>query len=235
MNSTISTAPRSSIVSDLSNPTFIKDFSNGLNAADHNLYVVGDYIFAANYASGLRIFDATDPVNLTEVGSFDTFPANDNGGFVGAWNVFPFFPSGNLIVSDRQGGLFVLDPTRAISPATVATRNQGSNPNSYSAGLPILGSTWTGNVDLTTTGHSMALVFAFDSTASLTLGGGQALLLGGNNLFTFPIASGPQATISASIPTQTDLVGMTIYTQALHLGGQTPFALSNAQDLTVGY
>ena len=38
-----------------------------------------------------------------------------------------------------------------------------------------------------------------------------------------------------TIPNNPALVGTTYYTQALHYLGVTPFALSNAQDLTVGY
>jgi choice-of-anchor B domain-containing protein len=101
-------------VSDLSNPTFVADFSTGLPSTDHNLYVKDGFIFAANYTSGLRIFDVSDPVNPVQVGFFDTFPANDNPGYEGAWNAFPYFPSGTVIVSDRSGGLFVLDVSDAV-------------------------------------------------------------------------------------------------------------------------
>ena len=108
--------PRTTIidVSDLSNPTFVADFSTGLPSTDHNLYVKNGFIFAANYTSGLRIFDARDPVNPVEVGYFDTYPANNDPGYVGAWNAFPYFPSGTVIVSDRSGGLFILDVSAAV-------------------------------------------------------------------------------------------------------------------------
>lgn len=103
-------------VSDLSNPTFISDFSsNAPMATDHNLYVRDGFIFEANYRSGLRVFDACDPVNPVEVGFFDTFPADDDSGFGGAWSTFPFFPSGTVIVSDTVGGLFVLDVSEAVA------------------------------------------------------------------------------------------------------------------------
>jgi choice-of-anchor B domain-containing protein len=95
-------------VSDLSDPTFISDFTNGLQSTDHNLYVRNGFIFEANYTSGLRIFDASDPVNPVEVGYFDTYPPDNDEGYDGAWNAYPFFPSRTVIVSDRSGGLFVL-------------------------------------------------------------------------------------------------------------------------------
>ena len=101
-------------VSDLSNPTFISDFTTGLDSTDHNLYVRDGFIFEANYTSGLRVFNACDPVNPVEVGYFDTYPANNDPGFSGAWSNYPFFPSGTVIVSDRVGGLFVLDVSQAI-------------------------------------------------------------------------------------------------------------------------
>jgi choice-of-anchor B domain-containing protein len=109
--------PRTSIIdiSDLSDPTFVSDFTTGLNSTDHNLYVHEDHIFEANYTSGLRIFNAADPVNPVEVGYFDTYPANNDPGFDGAWSVYPFYPSGMAIVSDRSGGLFVLDPSEAVA------------------------------------------------------------------------------------------------------------------------
>ncbi|MCH7701101.1 MAG: choice-of-anchor B family protein [Planctomycetes bacterium] len=102
-------------VSDLTNPTFISDFPNSEPSTDHNLYVHNGFIFEANYSSGLRVYDASDPLNPFEVGFFDTFPDSDDPGYIGAWNTYPFFPSGTVIVSDRAGGLFVLDVS-AILP-----------------------------------------------------------------------------------------------------------------------
>jgi choice-of-anchor B domain-containing protein len=97
-------------ISDLSGPTLANTFTTGLTAIDHNLYVAGTLIYEANYRSGLRILDATDPVNLSEVAYFDTYPGSDAADFTGAWSVYPYFPSGNVIVSDINRGLFVLDP-----------------------------------------------------------------------------------------------------------------------------
>lgn len=103
-------------VSDLSSPQVVGTFTNGLDVIDHNLYARDGFIFEANYRSGLRIFDATaDPAAPTEAGWFDTFSGPDDTEFDGAWSVYPFFPSGTIIVSDIQAGLLVLDPTFAFS------------------------------------------------------------------------------------------------------------------------
>ncbi len=63
------------------------------------------------------IFDAANPTQLREIGSFDTFlaPAADVAGTDGAWGVYPFLPSGTVVVSDITNGLFVLkDNTAAL-------------------------------------------------------------------------------------------------------------------------
>ena len=95
-------------VSDISSPQFVGTFSSGVAAIDHNLYTVDQYIFEANYRSGLRVFDATDPLNPTQIAYFDTYPGSDTPNFNGAWSTYPFFPSGTVIVSDIERGLFVL-------------------------------------------------------------------------------------------------------------------------------
>lgn len=97
-------------IEDLTNPTVVGTFTNGLPAVDHNLYVKGDLIFAGNYRSGLRIYSARDPVNLMEVAWIDTFPENDGSGFNGVWGNYPYFPSGTVVISDIENGLIVVQP-----------------------------------------------------------------------------------------------------------------------------
>jgi hypothetical protein len=87
-------------------------------AIDHNLYIRGDYVFESNYRSGLRILDITGIANgaLQEVGFFDVYPADNGANFNGAWLNYPFFKSGNVIVSGIEQGLFVLRPTNLPKP-----------------------------------------------------------------------------------------------------------------------
>ena len=97
-------------VQDLDNPVYAGAHKHASSVVDHNLYVNGNYIFQANYQAGLRILriDRGQSVSLTEVAYFDTSPAEDNRDFTGAWNVFPFFDNGTILVSDINNGLFVL-------------------------------------------------------------------------------------------------------------------------------
>jgi choice-of-anchor B domain-containing protein len=82
-------------------------------AIDHNGYARGNRYYISNYTRGLTVLDITDPEAPSETGHFDTFPVSDAAAFSGAWGVYPFLPSRKLLVSDIQGGLFVLeDATR---------------------------------------------------------------------------------------------------------------------------
>jgi choice-of-anchor B domain-containing protein len=94
-------------IQDLANPLQVAIFTNTTSARDHNLYVRGSKIFQANYRSGLRVLSAADPLNLSEIGFFDTYPPDDNPNYNGLWSVYPFFPSGTVIGSDIEKGLFV--------------------------------------------------------------------------------------------------------------------------------
>ena len=94
-------------VSDPANASAVATFTNGNTAITHNLYTLGDMVFLANYTSGLRIYDASDPLNMWEFGYFDTAPGGDQATFNGLWSVYPYFPSGTVIGSDLESGLFV--------------------------------------------------------------------------------------------------------------------------------
>ncbi len=108
-------------LADLTSPQLVKVWSGPTAAIDHNGYVRGNRYFMSNYTRGLTVLDITDPANPAEVGYFDTYPASDGGAFSGAWGVYPFLPSGNLLVSDFHGGLFVLaDRTRSAEHARVS-------------------------------------------------------------------------------------------------------------------
>ena len=91
------------------------DYHDGRTSSiDHNLYTYNGYVYEANYRSGLSILEIGDlsSAELSEVGFFDIYPANDNPNFNGAWNVFPYFESGNVIVSGIGHVLFILRPVK---------------------------------------------------------------------------------------------------------------------------
>jgi choice-of-anchor B domain-containing protein len=111
-------------IEDLANPFLESTFTTGRPSIDHNLYTNDHVIYEANYRSGLRIFDALDPTNPVEVAFIDTFPGSDAPEFNGAWSSYPFFPSGNIIISDMERGLFIVRVDATLSPMAVSQSGQ---------------------------------------------------------------------------------------------------------------
>lgn len=95
---------------DLDNPSLDFEYTRSTSSIDHNLYIVGDLMYQANYSSGVRIVDISDigNSNFTEIGFFDTYIPNNGTNFNGAWNVYPFFESQNILISDINSGLFIV-------------------------------------------------------------------------------------------------------------------------------
>ncbi len=81
------------------------------------------------------------------------------------------------------------------------------------------------------------MLAGYGRRATIPLGAGQVLLVDPSTpeYLGLPSAPGPRATIAISIPLDVTLLGCEIFTQAAHFGGATPFALSNALDLRLGY
>jgi len=94
-------------IASLTTASTVASWTNGNSAVGHNMYTVGDQLFQANYRSGLRVFDVSDPLNATETAWFDTYPNSDSANFNGLWSCYPFFPSGVVIGSDLERGFFV--------------------------------------------------------------------------------------------------------------------------------
>lgn len=102
-------------VEDLDEVGKIMTWEHATPSIDHNLYIDRGYVWEANYTSGLRILRYTEEGlragELEQVGWFDVFPLSDIAEFAGAWTAYPFFPSGTVVVSSFDSGLFVLTPT----------------------------------------------------------------------------------------------------------------------------
>ena len=97
-------------VADPDNAFYVTSFTNGNTAITHNCYIKNGLLYAANYTSGLRIFDLNaNPTNPPEYGFYDTYAAGDGATFNGLWSVFPYFPSGTVIGSDLESGFLVWD------------------------------------------------------------------------------------------------------------------------------
>lgn len=106
-------------VQDLDNPQVVSQYFGPTPAIDHNGYVRDNKFYLANYTAGMRVIDistvGTSTNSMTEIGHFDTFPNNNVADFDGAWSIYPYFESGNIVVSDISGGLFVLKESETMA------------------------------------------------------------------------------------------------------------------------
>jgi len=122
-------------LTDLDDPKLHYNYFAETKAIDHNGYVKGTEFFLASYTAGLRVLDILniDQKSISEIGFFNTYHDDDNSGIVkktsstkwsdpgdhigekgeggpfsGAWSVYPYFKSENIIISDINSGLFVV-------------------------------------------------------------------------------------------------------------------------------
>jgi len=99
-------------VSDLCEPqvreTFNAVVENPTSIA-HNQVVACNYLYVSYYYDGLRVYDISVPTAPKLVRYFDTYEPPNGTQYRGAWGVYPFLPSGNILVSDMQSGLFVFE------------------------------------------------------------------------------------------------------------------------------
>jgi choice-of-anchor B domain-containing protein len=98
-------------ISDISNISELDRIqaTPGSGSVVHNTHILNDWAVTSWYRDGVTIVDGHRPQNLVQVANYDTYPGTGNG-FDGSWGVYPFLPSGNLVVSNIDEGLFVLSP-----------------------------------------------------------------------------------------------------------------------------
>jgi len=117
---------------DITDPQNIREIdryqnSPGRGVIPHNTHVKGNFLITSYYSDGVVVNDITHPDNMIKVAEFDTYPTQTTG-FDGDWGVYPFLPSGNLIVSDITQGLFILGvdyQQAAYLEGTITDQNTG--------------------------------------------------------------------------------------------------------------
>ena len=81
--------------------------TEGENVIVHNTHYFNGFLVTSWYTDGVVIVDGSRPDNLVEVANYDTWDG-PSGDFNGCWGAYPWLPSGNLLVSDIQSGLYVI-------------------------------------------------------------------------------------------------------------------------------
>ena len=83
-----------------------------------------DLLFISWYQAGVQVIDISDPSNPVWVGDYDTFPGAVNG-FDGNWGVYPLLGLDRVLLSDLDGGLFIVDAS-PLRPLLVPALGPGS-------------------------------------------------------------------------------------------------------------
>lgn len=132
-------------VSNLGNLTINQVFRSTQGCTPHNPYIIGnDVLVCAYYQDGVQIYNISNPANCVRTGYFDTDTLNNqsNGypqAYHGCWGAYTDLPSGNLLASDMQNGLYVLDIDQAISAGMpdnqAPVQNLSAYPNPFLQGF----------------------------------------------------------------------------------------------------
>ena len=132
-------------ISNLSNVTLVTSWQpTGITTAIvHNVEIYGNYALVAHYAAGVRVVNISNPASPTEAAWYDTYTTNNTANFNGCWGVF-MLPSGKIIASDRQTGLYVLRTTfpmvGVIDPSNNIPENfelKQNYPNPFNPGTSV--------------------------------------------------------------------------------------------------
>ncbi len=79
------------------------------NEIPHNCMVKDGLLYLSHYYDGMQVYDISNPLNPVRVAEYDTYPDANEAWYAGNWGIYPFLPSGNILLSDMQYGLFVIE------------------------------------------------------------------------------------------------------------------------------
>jgi choice-of-anchor B domain-containing protein len=97
-------------LADPLHPRKVAEYIAAPNSIPHNVLVDGDRLLVAHYTEGVHLLDVRNPAQPAVLGFYDTFtdPTCSSFPFCGAWGAYIFPGSDLIVVSDLQGGLFVI-------------------------------------------------------------------------------------------------------------------------------
>ena len=95
-------------ISDLNNIILDGEYL-GENGLAHNVHVMNDLLYISHYSTGIKIVDIFNTEKPIEVAAYDTYPLNNEGGYIGCWGAYPFTSNGYVYASDMQYGLYIFN------------------------------------------------------------------------------------------------------------------------------
>ena len=165
-------------VSDPSDIEFMDTIGTDLGPGSipHNPCFQGDLLHVAYYEDGYWLWSVIDPYQAQLLGFYDMHPEPYSFSYKGAWGVYPFLPSGHILISEMQHGLFVLDIAQALAVPSGTMLKQGAlhvrpNPVTEQATIALpTGARGHSAVDITdATGRAMPVHILHRSPVELTI------------------------------------------------------------------
>jgi len=104
-------------VSDVQNLIVVDTISSNVHpfSIPHNLLYHDGFLYVSYYFDGMYVFNCSNPASPTLAGYYDTSTElHADNDFRGCWGVYPYLPSGRVLASDMQTGLWVFDVTDAL-------------------------------------------------------------------------------------------------------------------------
>lgn len=193
-------------ITTVTSPTLANTISANPQAIVHNAHVNGTDLWLSNYTEGIRALDLSDPAHPAEWAYADSY-AGASGGFFGVWEVCPYFPSGTVIASDMQSGLYVYRPQRdyglvrvhvsleGTAAARAAGASCGGAEPGFATGVLHAGCSAGGcgcGADCTCEGHEAALAAGQDFRVRL-LSQGDSLRTPADGIVVFAPSPGSEA------------------------------------------
>jgi len=156
-------------VSDLNDIQVLSTFSSGVSdlSIAHNVMIKDHYAYVSYYNDGLWVFDISDPYDPTVAGYYDTFPSDQEDDYRGAWGVYAYLPSGRVLISDRQSGLFLLDVSEAIGNNTSTVYNPAWQNNDTQTPLKVYPQPFSNYINIALPlATNIANIYLFDITGA---------------------------------------------------------------------
>ncbi|HLF14383.1 MAG TPA: choice-of-anchor B family protein [Bacteroidota bacterium] len=108
----------------------VAEYVGSPTAIVHNVFVRDSMAIMSYYTAGIRVVDISDPTTPVEIGGYDSYPVDDHAAYTGAWSVYPFFPSGKIIIGDMESGMYVVEVNvdAPLPPAPFGAYSDYSSP-----------------------------------------------------------------------------------------------------------
>ena len=113
-------------------PSKVAEYVGNPTAIVHNAFIRGNLAIMSYYTAGMRVVDISDPNNPLELGGYDSYPANDDAEYTGAWSVYPFFPSGRIVIGDMATGMYIVEVNvnGPLAPSPFSASSDYTTPTS---------------------------------------------------------------------------------------------------------